>query len=171
MVVVWRRHTGWAKMCVAQRDDELQRGGGAGLWSALCLGMGPARINLSSCLLSHRVVWNWPTNAVKFDELHFETLESHNKLVKQGGQGGSYSLGTTASGKPRNTVYYKEFCHQPSFPRNDCLFYLYNPHFLCLLCFLSVPVCGISCALVTEVAFENLFLLSDQSLSCKWISL
>lgn len=135
------------------------------------LGWALPHINLSSCLLAHRVVWNWPTNEFKFDELHFEILDSHNKLVKHGGQGGSYSLGTTASGKPRNTVYYKEFCHQPSFPRNNFLFYLYNPHILCLLYFLSVPVCGISCALVMEVAFENLFLLSDQSLSCKWISL
>lgn len=102
-----------------------------------------------------------------FDELCFEILESYNKLVNRSGQGGSCSLGTTTYGKPSNIVYYKGFCHQPSFPRNAFLFHLYTPHILCLLCLLSVPLCGISYALVVEVAFENLFLLSDQSLSCK----
>lgn len=140
------------------------------LISSLPWKRGLAPINPSFCLLAHKVVWNWPiymhaslmSSGLKFGDLMASRWRSgHGRSSSPWGQLPVGSLGTMCARKNSPA----SFSSLRMISCSVCKIFTFAHCLLC--CCFFPPMCGISCALVMEVVFENFFLLSNWSLSWK----
>lgn len=145
-------------------------GGEAGLWPVLCLGTGAwlIWIHLSTGSQSSVELTNTGTQV-------WWALFWNFGLSWQAGEGRVGMVGPWGpllSGSPVTQYTVKiSVTSLPSLWMTLCSVCTNLTSSLCFLCLFSAPMCGISHASVMEMVFKNLFLLSDQSLSRKWISL